>query len=102
VTGRRLASLIAGILLSVATVGGAATAGVLRWRRWKDDQRKIAETRKVIERFALSARTARARGFALPATISRETSGSLALLARTSGEGLSVVEGSSGELGSFG
>jgi hypothetical protein len=101
-TGRRLVALVSGVVLSAAVLAATTAAGIVRWRRRLEDARKVAETHKVIERLAHSARVARARGLALPATISLEASGSVALLARASCDGLSVVAGSSGELGSFG
>jgi hypothetical protein len=102
VTGRRLVSLLTGIVLSAAVVAGATAAGIVGRRRRRENAHKVAVTREVIERLAQAARTVRARGLALPATVSMETSGSLALLVRASADGLSVVEGSSGALGRYG
>jgi hypothetical protein len=101
VTGRRLVSLLTGIVLSAAIVAASTAAGIVGRRR-QENAHKVAVTREVIERLAHAARTVRARGLALPATVSMETSGSLALLVRASADGLSVVEGSSGALGRYG
>lgn len=100
-TSRRLFSLVTGILLSIGAVAGAVATGVIRWRHHREEQKKVADARRLVAKFALAARQARARGVALPASISPDGSGSVALLARGCG-GLAVVAGESGNFGGFG